>query len=394
MEPMTLGSPMVSPANSPLVSPNSSAYLPSFLMGSEQPHFSSSSPTKRTTRSPTYATNESFSLSLSQKMDKVNRATQEVKEKPGGPPTVGLFDTLHSFDLPKSRGADTFRLQAGARQAIRRNSFSPMGMSSPVVQSQTVSENNTDNSWAQKSPAASAEHWVTVFGFPPSAASLVLAYFSQIGRVEETKQPNHGNWMNIRYYSKMDARRAVYQNGKVFSGSIMVGVAPCKDTSILKDVTNNISSVSPEKPSLTHRIISNIASKVLPSAAQGTPSDESSFQSPASSWASPEPVTPSIASPSNVTPKSILKSAQTNRASVRSWQPRSVSFQDSSMSATPEQPRVQTPSSIRKLMSPLSPVGAGSSLIQNNDNEVVLAHNIPRKSSSVVSKTIDYFLGW
>ena len=44
--------------------------------------------------------------------------------------------------------------------------------------------------------------WVTIFGFPPSAASYILQQFSQCGTVLQHHIPANGNWMNIRYQTK------------------------------------------------------------------------------------------------------------------------------------------------------------------------------------------------
>ena len=38
-----------------------------------------------------------------------------------------------------------------------------------------------------------------------------------------------GNWMHIHYQSKLQAKKSLSKNGKVFGNSIMVGVTPCID---------------------------------------------------------------------------------------------------------------------------------------------------------------------
>lgn len=38
-----------------------------------------------------------------------------------------------------------------------------------------------------------------------------------------------GNWMHLQYQSKLQARKALSKDGKVFGDSIMVGVKPCID---------------------------------------------------------------------------------------------------------------------------------------------------------------------
>lgn len=38
-----------------------------------------------------------------------------------------------------------------------------------------------------------------------------------------------GNWMHLQYQSKLQARKALSKDGKVFGDTIMVGVKPCID---------------------------------------------------------------------------------------------------------------------------------------------------------------------
>ncbi len=38
-----------------------------------------------------------------------------------------------------------------------------------------------------------------------------------------------GNWMHLQYQSKLQARKALSKDGKVFGDAIMVGVKPCID---------------------------------------------------------------------------------------------------------------------------------------------------------------------
>lgn len=75
-----------------------------------------------------------------------------------------------------------------------------------------------------------ADRWVTVFGFPPAAASAVLAQFSQLGHIVEHRFPGQGNWVNLCYQTRLDARRALSYNGKVLPSHVMVGVLPCRDS--------------------------------------------------------------------------------------------------------------------------------------------------------------------
>lgn len=75
---------------------------------------------------------------------------------------------------------------------------------------------------------------ITVFGFPPSACSFVLQQFSQYGKVEKYEVHNHGNWMHIKYQTKLQAKKALSKNGKIFARTMMIGVCGC----IKKDIAN------------------------------------------------------------------------------------------------------------------------------------------------------------
>ena len=91
-----------------------------------------------------------------------------------------------------------------------------------------LSENSMrDLTWSEIDEAQNT--WMTVFGFPPSASSFILSQFSHYGNILEKRMPAKGNWMHIRYQTKLECRKALSNNGKVFGGTIMIGVMPCKD---------------------------------------------------------------------------------------------------------------------------------------------------------------------
>jgi hypothetical protein len=84
--------------------------------------------------------------------------------------------------------------------------------------------------------------WVTVFGYPAGAGFLVLRHFQQFGEVHEHRQS--GNWMHVLYCSKVQASRALAQNGLfllIDGQQCMIGVKACTDPS-LADVTATASS--------------------------------------------------------------------------------------------------------------------------------------------------------
>ncbi|CAN8027805.1 unnamed protein product [Ixodes persulcatus] len=71
------------------------------------------------------------------------------------------------------------------------------------------------------------ETWVTVFGFPPSATSYIVQQFSHYGNILEHRAVPESNWVHLHYQSKLQAKKALSKNGKVFGTNTMVGVKPC-----------------------------------------------------------------------------------------------------------------------------------------------------------------------
>lgn len=100
-------------------------------------------------------------------------------------------------------------------------------------------------------PDDEAATWVTVFGYDLSQTNFVLQYFTRLGTVEKYvvsmrlcfllnsiciltyflkfQISNGGNWMNIKYANKIQAKCALNRNGRVLSGKFMIGVRRCTE---------------------------------------------------------------------------------------------------------------------------------------------------------------------
>ncbi|XP_075214494.1 nucleoporin 35 isoform X2 [Lycorma delicatula] len=227
MEPMSLGSPVGSPS-----SPSSgSAFLPAFLMGEQthNPHPSSPTKTARqvnigSLQTTPRALNFNNVSPVSERRSRTVHVNQV--EKPSGPPIQGLFDTLESTTVPASSSSNI-----------------------NVYPNQSITLPSTSTPYRPSDQSTNIENWVTVFGFPPSASSTILNHFSQLGQLLESRFPPKGNWVNLHYYSKMEARRALTYHGKVFGGTTMIGVMPCKDPNVNKDssVLESPASVLPNR---------------------------------------------------------------------------------------------------------------------------------------------------
>jgi len=250
MEPMTLGSPTQNYLGSPtgLGSPVSGVggqqqgYLPGYLMG-ETHHISAS-----TTSSPLVSRQLSSPSKLNRSMSNMSTSTAGVltsvpttpltlnstrgpgllkenlnhsgrmhsrSDKPGGPPTTSLMAGItpnSTINSPFSSRLDT----TGGAGGID-------GTPSKLHEI-TQSEDTGD-------PLIL---WVTVFGFPPAAASFVISQMSMCGTVLQHVLPPNANWMHIRFQTRLQARKALSKNGSVLGGTIMVGVCPCTEDTVLQ----------------------------------------------------------------------------------------------------------------------------------------------------------------
>lgn len=228
MEPMALGSPPSSPS-SPQANPN---FLPAFLMGEQQVQ----TPNRPTNLSPTKNRSFGYKTPTSGNEQRTlhnrifNMVPQEqtpfnlsnVGAEKTGPPALGLFDTLETTELTNSTKIDpstSFREPFDIRSPILEKSFNA---------SHSAYQRNLNDSLSKTHPFRKADKseslWITVLGFPPHAANLVLTQFSQFGTIIDKKFPPEGNWVNLKYSSPHEVSRAMSFNGKIISNSIMVGV--------------------------------------------------------------------------------------------------------------------------------------------------------------------------
>lgn len=229
---MTLGSPPSSPA-SPGINPN---FLPGFLMGGENPPTSpnpSSSPGRNRTPASTISKaglNSTEPRTFRQKLfnQSLNESTPPlspftaVSEKPG-PPKMGLFDTLEQKKKPMT--------------PILSSTVAHLNDS--VGFNESISRINNEDSFIHSRNAVAANdlnrssigcrvdsHWVTVFGFPPSALTLVLSHLANCGPIVEKKIPPQGNWVHVKFNNLNEVAKALSLNGKLINNSIMIGVQP------------------------------------------------------------------------------------------------------------------------------------------------------------------------
>lgn len=218
-EPMTLGSP-TSPK--PIAG---AQFLPGFLMG-DLPAPVTPQPRPFNLASPLMETTVGGGGGGS--------APQPVvptpKDKSGAPPVRSIHDDLVNVATPLNTHRQAF--------PVMQSPLSARGASTPGVQQVCLSPAQVDPFYSQGEALSSEDlldqTWVTVFGFPPASASYILLQFAQYGNILKHTMASPGNWMHLQYQSRLQARKALSKDGKVFGDAIMVGVKPCIDKSVME----------------------------------------------------------------------------------------------------------------------------------------------------------------
>ncbi|XP_033899342.3 nucleoporin NUP35-like isoform X1 [Acipenser ruthenus] len=235
-EPMALGSP-TSPK------PGTGAqFLPGFLMGDL--------PAPATPQPRTFGGSIAGGMELRSLLMSGGSPPQPVvptpKDKSGAPPVRSIYDELASPGV----GLTPISSRKQPAYSIMQTPLSGMtpttpgtasSVFSPTIGQQrkaTLSPAQVDPFYTQGDALSSDDHlddkWVTVFGFPPASASYILLQFAQYGNILKHVMSNNGNWMHMQYQSKLQARKALSKDGKVFGEAIMIGVKPCIDKSVME----------------------------------------------------------------------------------------------------------------------------------------------------------------
>ncbi|XP_031442307.1 nucleoporin NUP35 isoform X2 [Clupea harengus] len=243
MEPMTLGSP-TSPKSGP-----GAQFLPGFLMGdlpapvTPQPRTFGLSGGGTETRSPLAGASPPQPV------------VPTPKDKSGAPPVRSIYDDLASPGVgmsPLSSRKQPFSVLHTPLAGYPGTPGSAASMFSPVSVNQqrmsTFSPAQIDPFFTQGDALSSEDQlddtWITVFGFPPASASYILLQFAQYGNILKHVMSNTGNWMHIQYQSKLQARKALSKDGKVYGEAIMIGVKPCIDKNVMEGSAERGSSSS------------------------------------------------------------------------------------------------------------------------------------------------------
>lgn len=231
-EPMTLGSP-TSPK------PTSGAqFLPGFLMG-DLPAPASPQPRSFSLASPLADSTSTLRGGGGGGGSAMQPVVPTPKDKSGAPPVRSIHDDLVTVATPLAAHRQSFPVMQSPLSA-RQASTPGTGM-----QQMCLSPAQVDPFYTQGESLSSDDQldqtWVTVFGFPPASASYILLQFAQYGNILKHTMASPGNWMHLQYQSRLQARKALSKDGKVFGDSIMVGVKPCIDKSVM-DSTEAVST--------------------------------------------------------------------------------------------------------------------------------------------------------
>ncbi|CAL1543501.1 unnamed protein product [Lymnaea stagnalis] len=183
---------------------------------------------------------------------------EAARGKVGGPPLKSLYSSPTALDGSLQHQIGTpGQNRTVSSPALRQTStpappiaglFQSPGLSrdsSQLAMNQSqvfpVSPAQADPFYTQgdlKSDDVLDETWVTVFGFPPGATSFILQQFSQYGTIIKHVVYAECNWMHIHYLSKIQAKKALSKNGKVYGGCMKIGVTSCIEKTIMEEKEN------------------------------------------------------------------------------------------------------------------------------------------------------------
>lgn len=300
---MTLGSPSGSPSVS------SSGYLPSFLMGDNAPGatprantlsptkgrsslafvqsppaggFGAQSPPDFGSRSTTTGLSHKFPLSGGPNLNQTGSINHNTSVS--GPPTQGLFDSFRHekqifqtptkpsvsnqhqqpFRLTETSSPGGFNQQGLNDSYLNRSGFNVSRVMSPIPvakEQDCISNMSVMSPLSQSRQGLSQNHisgndyWITVFGFPQTASSMILSHFSQCGAIiDKLFATQNGNWVHLRFSSRLECDKALNYNGKIIGQNLMLGVQYCNDPAIIgKENSDDCNQFSISRVrSLTH----------------------------------------------------------------------------------------------------------------------------------------------
>lgn len=238
---------------------HSSPFLPGYLLGDHHSHHHSVSSPKIWSSGGGQMQKGAVSSQISVSGGSAGLSRRETpRGKVGGPPLKTLYSSPTALDGSMQHQAGT----PGQNRTISSPALRQMSTPAPPIaglfqspgvsrdtsqlamnQSQTfpVSPAQSDPFYTQgdlKADDVLDETWVTVFGFPPGATSFILQQFSQYGTILKHVITAGCNWMHIHYLSKIQAKKALSKNGKIYGGCMKIGVTSCIEKTIMEEKEN------------------------------------------------------------------------------------------------------------------------------------------------------------
>jgi len=207
--------------------PTSPVYGKSLSAGGYQ----NNSPSKMNSKSPPNRQLSGFPYASPAERKQQRISPNNSSSQEGAPPTESLYandyvaSSVGEAEAAKTNALLNVTPGRMSQSALDNSVFSPRPETIPQSPAQIdpfYSEGD-----AISSDNVLDDTSVTVFGFPSASSSYILQQFSQYGTIEKHEIHNAGNWMHIKYQTKIQAKKALSRNGKIFARSIMIGVCPC-----------------------------------------------------------------------------------------------------------------------------------------------------------------------
>jgi len=212
IEHMSISSPQKMGSQTSFGTPkSSSSYMPSYLIGNMNTPVNQA----KSLQSAVSAVPSSNTL-LKPRLTTIENSNQKV---PGGPPVIPLNPLFQSPKSPREQQQE--RNVAGSASILQQSDENTM-------QTEPLSPSQLDPFFQEGGEPNYDPTWITVFGFTSSATAFILKQFRQYGVIlQHVMNQDGGNWIHIQYKTRIQAKKALSKNGKIYEGKIMIGVVPC-----------------------------------------------------------------------------------------------------------------------------------------------------------------------
>lgn len=195
---------------------SSSSFMPAFLIGNMNTPVNQA----KSLQSAVGSVPTSSSTLLRPRMSTV----EAPKGTPtGGPPVAPLNRLFQSPKSPIGHDGENDDARVTGSATILHQTDNNDSMNVEVT-----SPSQLDPFFQEGGEPSHDPTWITVFGFSSLATAFILKQFRQYGVIlQHVTNQEGGNWIHIQYKTKIQARKALSKNGKIYENKIMIGVVPC-----------------------------------------------------------------------------------------------------------------------------------------------------------------------